>query len=107
METTEERLLSLERRLTALLNSLPEDMKQNVEREKMKMIEVDGTEYTIQAEIETDLGVKLIQFKVKAWSPKQALYYANQNIIYPNLTKKKEEGLIKWFKTINKQIVKG
>jgi ribosomal protein L31 len=106
MESIEERLVSVERRLTALLNSLPEWMKQNVEREKRKMIDETGTEYTIQAEIETDLGIKTIQFKVKAWSEKHALYIANQDIIYPNLSKKKEEGLIKWFKTIHKQIVK-
>lgn len=101
----EERLLSVERRLRALLNILPEEWKQKVEKEKERMINEEGYEYTISAIIETDKGDKSIKFKVKAWSEKQALYLANNKVIYPQMSRLQSEGKIRWFKTISKQIV--
>ena len=83
----EQRIIDLERRFFPIEKVMYDTSKNQIEGYKQQEIDNSGTEYTIQAEIETDLGVKLIQFKVKAWSPKQALYYANQNIIYPNLSK--------------------
>lgn len=101
----EERLLSVERRLRALLNILPDDWKEKVEREKDRMIDEEGYEYTISAIIETDKGDKNIKFKVKAWSEKQALYMANDKVIYPQMSRLQSEGKIRFFKTKHKQIV--
>jgi hypothetical protein len=101
----EERLLSVERRLRALLNILPDDWKEKVEREKDRMIDEEGYEYTISAIIETDKGDKSIKFKVKAWSDKQALYLANEKVIYPQMSRLQSEGKIRFFKTKHKQIV--
>ena len=101
----EERLLSVERRLRALLNILPDDWKEKVEREKDRMIDEEGYEYTISAIIETDKGDKSIKFKVKAWSEKQALYLANDKVIYPQMSRLQSEGKIRFFKTKSKQIV--
>ena len=100
----EERLLSVERRLRALLNILPDDWKEKVEREKDRMIDEEGYEYTISAIIETDKGDKSIKFKVKAWSEKQALYLANDKVIYPQMSRLQSEGKIRFFKTKSKQI---
>ena len=102
----EERLLSLERRLEALLHSLTEEHKQRIEVIKDEMVQTTGNAYTIQAIIETDKGEKTIKFDVKAWSDKQALFYANRDIIYPNMIKLQNEGKIKWFKTLSKKIIK-
>lgn len=101
----EERLLSVERRLRALLNILPDDWKEKVEKEKDRMIDEEGYEYTISAIIETDKGDKSIKFKVKAWSEKQALYLANDKVIYPQMSRLQSEGKIRFFKTKHKQIV--
>ena len=101
----EEKLLSIERRLNALLNILPDEWKQKLEEEKERIIDEEGKEFIVSATIETDKGINTIQFKVKAWSDKQALYYANQNVIFPNMSKLQTEGKIKWFKTISKKIV--
>jgi hypothetical protein len=101
----EERLLSVERRLRALLNILPDDWKQKVEEEKERMIDEEGYEYTISAIIETDKGDKSIKFKVKAWSDKQALYLANDKVIYPQMSRLQSEGKIRFFKTKSKQII--
>ena len=105
MNNMEERLLSVERRLRALLNILPDDWKEKVEREKDRMIDEEGYEYTISAIIETDKGDKSIKFKVKAWSEKQALYLANEKVIYPQMSRLQSEGKIRFFKTKQKQIV--
>jgi hypothetical protein len=106
MENTfEERLLSVERRLEALLHSLSDEHKNRIEVIKDEMVKTTGSAYTIQAVIETDKGEKTIKFDVKAWSDKQALFYANRDIIYPNMSKLQSEGKIKWFKTLKKEII--
>jgi hypothetical protein len=101
----EERLLSVERRLEALLQSLSDEHKNRIEVIKDDMVKTTGDAYTIQAVIETDKGEKTIKFDIKAWSDKQALFYANRDIIYPNMSKLQSEGKIKWFKTLNKEII--
>jgi hypothetical protein len=101
----EERLLSVERRLEALLKSLSDEHKNRIEIIKDEMVRTDGNTYTIQAIIETDLGEKTIKFDVKGWSDKQALFYANRDIIFPNMSKLQSEGKIKWFKTLKKEII--
>jgi len=101
----EERLLSVERRLEALLKSLSDEHKNRIEIIKDEMVRTDGNTYTIQAIIETDLGEKTIKFDVKGWSDKQALFYANRDIIFPNMKKLQDEGKVKWFKTLKKEII--
>ena len=101
----EERLLSVERRLEALLESLTDEHKNRIEVIKDTMVKTTGKPYSIQAEIETDKGNRTIKFDVNAWSPKQALFIANRDVIFPNMSKLQSEGKIRYFKTINKQII--
>jgi hypothetical protein len=101
----EQRLIDLERRFFPLEKIMYETSKDKIEEFKQQEIDNNGTSYTISAVIETDKGTNTIDFKVKAWTEKQALYYANQNVIFPNMSKLQTEGKIKWFKTISKQIV--
>ena len=56
--------------------------------------------------VETDKGIRDIVFEVKAYTEKQALFIGNRDIVFPNMNRLKESGKIKWFKTINKQIIK-
>jgi len=109
METIEElkqRIIDLERRFFPIEKVMYETSKYKIEEYKQQEIDNNGTTYTISAIIETDKGNKSIQFNVKAWSEKQALYYANEKVIFPNMSKLKDNGTIKWFKTIKKEIVK-
>ena len=101
----EQRLIDLERRIFPLEKIMYETSKDKIEEFKQQEIDNNGTSYTISAVIETDKGMNTIDFKVKAWTEKQALYYANQNVIFPNMSKLQTEGKIKWFKTISKQII--
>jgi hypothetical protein len=100
----EQRLIDLERRFFPIEKIMYETSKNKIEELKQQEIDNNGTSYTISAVIETDKGMNTIDFKVKAWTEKQALYYANQNVIFPNMSKLQTEGKIKWFKTISKQI---
>ena len=102
----EQRIIDLERRFYPIEHVVYQTSKNEIESFKQQEIDKDGTSYNISARIETDRGITTINFKVKAWSEKQALYYANQNVIYPQMSRLKEEGKIKWFKTISKQIIK-
>lgn len=102
----EQRLIDLERRFFPLEKVMYETSKNEIESFKQQEIDNNGTTYNISAVIETDKGINTIDFKVKAWTEKQALYYANEKHIFPNMTRLKESGKIKWFKTISKQIVK-
>ena len=102
----EQRLIDLERRFFPLEKVMYETSKNEIESFKQQDIDNNGTSYTISAVIETDKGTNTIDFKVKAWTEKQALYYANQNVIYPQMVRLQKDGKIQWFKTISKQIVK-
>ena len=101
----EQRLIDLERRFFPIEKIMYETSKNKIEELKQQEIDNNGTSYTISAVIETDKGMNTIDFKVKAWTEKQDLYYANQNVIFPNMSKLQTEGKIKWFKTISKKIV--
>lgn len=101
----EQRIIDLERRFFPIEKIMYETSKDKIEVVKQQEIDNNGTSYTISAVIETDKGMNTINFKVKAWTEKQALYYANQNVIFPNMSKLQTEGKIKWFKTISKQII--
>ena len=98
----EQRIIDLERRFFPIEKVLYEtDLKENIEVKKTEDIERDGTNYTIRATIETDKGDKTIQFNIKAWSDKQALYLANDKVIYPQMSRLQNEGKIRWLKTFN------
>jgi hypothetical protein len=103
----EQRITDLERRFFPIESFLYDNFREPIEVKKNEEIQRDGTTYTISAVIETDKGKKTIQFPIKAWSEKQALYFANEKVIFPNMSKLQSEGKIRWFKTISKQIVKG
>lgn len=94
----EERLLSVERRLMALLNILPKEWQEKVEAEKRRMMQEDGTDYFCEYTIETDKSTKDIQLTVRAWSEQQALFFGWEETIYPNLRRLQENGTIRWFK---------
>ena len=102
----EQRITDLERRFFPIESFLYDNWREDIEVKKNEDIQRDGTEYTISAEIDTDKGVRSIIFKVKAWTEKQALYYANEKVIFPNMSKLQSEGKIRWFKTKSKKIVK-
>ena len=102
----EQRLIDLERRFFPIEKVMYDTSKNEIEVYKQQEIDNNGTYYDVSVVVETDLGQKQISIGVKAWSEKQALYYANENYIFPNMTRLKDAGKIKWFKTISKQIVK-
>jgi hypothetical protein len=101
----EQRIIDLERRFFPIEKIMYETSKDRIEVVKQQEIDNNGTSYTISAVIETEKGMNTKDFKVKAWTEKQALYYANQNVIFPNMSKLQKDGKIKWFKTISKQII--
>lgn len=105
-KTTEERLLSIERRFNALWNTLSEDSKKEVELETRRMIMEDDEAkwYEVEFIVDSDLGSKGYgPIKIKAWSGAQAMYLAHQDYIYPMYSKAKDEGKLLWFKTIHKK----
>lgn len=102
----EQRIIDLERRFFPIEKVLYDtELKENIEVKKTEDIERDGTNYTIRAIIETDKGDHNIQFPIKAYTDKQALYFANEKVIFPQMSRLQSEGKIRWFKTKSKQIV--
>ena len=102
----EERILSLERRLMALLNSLPKEMQDRVEEEKFVMRKETGTKYKVQFLIETDKGTKPITIdNIWAWSEKDALYVGTVLNVKPEMDRLQREGKIRFYKIINKKII--
>ena len=102
----EERLLSVERRLTALLNSLSKEMKDRVEEEKFILRKETGTKYKVQFLIETDKGTKPITIdNIYAWSDKDAMYVGSTVYVKPEMDRLQSEGKIRFYKIINKKIV--
>ena len=106
MKTIEERLLDLERRFYPIETVLYcSEFKDLIEEQKTKDIDENGIEYLCEFVIETERGIFTKQFKVKGYTPNQALFFCNRDIIYPNLSKLKNEGKIKWFKTVSKKVI--
>jgi hypothetical protein len=105
IEQMEQRIIDLERRFFPIEKVMYETSKDRIEVVKQQEIDNNGTSYTISAVIETDKGTNTIQFKVKAWTEKQALYFANEKVIYPQMVRLQNDGKIQWFKTISKQII--
>lgn len=102
----EDRLLSVERRLIALLNSLPKEMQERVEEEKFILRKETGTKYKVQFLIETDKGTKPITIdNIYAWSDKDAMYVGSVVYVKPEMDRLQLEGKIRFYKIINKKIV--
>jgi len=102
----EEKLLSVERRLIALLNSLPKEMQDRVEEEKFILRKETGTKYKVQFLIETDKGTKPITIdNIYAWSDKDAMYVGSVVYVKPEMDRLQREGKIRFYKIINKKIV--
>ena len=101
----EERILSLERRLMALLNSLPKEMQDRVEEEKFILRKETGTKYKVQFLIETDKGTKPITIdNIWAWSDKDAMYVGTVLNVKPEMDRLQREGKIRFYKIINKKV---
>ena len=102
----EERLLSLERRLMALLNSLPKEMQDRVEEEKFIMRKETGKKYKVQFLIETDKGTKPITIDdIWAWSDNDAMYVGSVLNVKPEMDRLQKEGKIRFYKIINKKVI--
>jgi hypothetical protein len=102
----EERILSLERRLMALLNSLPKEIQDRVEEEKFVMRKETGTKYKVQFLIETDKGTKPITIdNIWAWSDKDAMYVGTVLNVKPEMDRLQLEGKIRFYKIINKKVI--
>ena len=101
----EERILSLERRLTALLNSLTKEMQDRVDEEKFILRKQTGTKYKVQFLIETDKGTKPITIDdIWAWSDKDAMYVGSTVYVKPEMDRLQSEGKIRFYKIINKKV---
>ena len=102
----EERILSLERRLMALLNSLPKEMQDRVDEEKFILRKETGTKYKVQFLIETDKGTKPITIdNIWAWSEKDAMYVGTVLNVKPEMDRLQKNGTIRFYKIINKKII--
>jgi hypothetical protein len=102
----EDRILSLERRLTALLNSLPQEMKDRVEEEKFILRKETGTQYKVQFLIETDKGTKSITMdNIWAWSDKDAMYVGSVLNVKPEMDRLQANGVIRFYKIISKKVL--
>ena len=102
----EERILSLERRLTALLNSLTKEMQDRVDEEKFILRKQTGTKYKVQFLIETDKGTKPITIDdIWAWSDKDAMYVGSTVYVKPEMDRLQSEGKIRFYKIINKKVI--
>ena len=107
MKTIEERLLDLERRFFPVEKVLYQtEFKDLFEEVKKENIQNDGNEYCIEVTIESDKGISPPkQFSVKAYSENQAIYFVQQDIIYPNMNRLKDEGRVKWWKVKSKKCI--
>jgi hypothetical protein len=102
----EERLLSVERRLMALLNSLPKEMQDRVDEEKFILRKETGKKYKVQFLIETDKGTKPITIdNIWAWSDNDAMYVGSVLNVKPEMDRLQANGVIRFYKIINKKVL--
>jgi hypothetical protein len=102
----EDRILSLERRLEALLRVLPQSLKDKVDEEKIVMRKESGKKYKVQFLIETDKGTKPITIdNIYAWSDNDAMYIGTILNVKPEMDRLQANGTIRFYKIINKKIV--
>ena len=91
----------------ALLNSLPKEMQDRVDEEKFILRKETGTKYKVQFLIETDKGTKPITIdNIYAWSDKDAMYVGTVLNVKPEMDRLQSEGKIRFYKIINKKIIK-
>lgn len=106
MKSVEERLTDLERRFYPLEELLYQMYETKIEEIKEKDIKENGLLFKVKYKIETDKGLTDIVVDVRAYTDKQALFFSNRDVIYPNMNRLQSEGKISWFKTISKEIIK-
>ena len=108
MEVNEllQRITDLERRFYPLEELMYEMYQNEIELRKSKDIENNGYSYKVKFVVDSDIGSKDIVFEVKGYTEKQALFIGNRDVVFPNMSRLKESGKIKWFKTISKEIIK-
>lgn len=103
----EQRIIDLERRFYPIENIMYEQYEKEIEFRKSKEIEKEGYSYNVLFIIESDKGRSEITMKdCRGYTEKQALFLAQKDKVYPNMSRLKESGKIKWFKIIDKKIVK-
>jgi hypothetical protein len=106
MDNIEERLVSVERRLTALLNALPPDWQDRVDEEKFILRKQTGTKYKVQFLIETDKGTKPITIDdIWAWSEKDAIFVGSTVYVKPEMDRLQANGVIRFYKIISKKVL--
>jgi hypothetical protein len=102
----EDRILSLERRLEALLRVIPQSLQDKVDEEKIVMRKESGKKYKVQFLIETDKGTKPITIdNIWAWSDNDAMYVGSVVYVKPEMDRLQSEGKIRFYKIINKKII--
>lgn len=102
----EDRILSLERRLEALLRVIPQELQDKVDEEKIVMRKETGKKYKVQFLIETDKGTKgIIIDDIWAWSDNDAMYIGTILNVKPQMDRLQSEGKIRFYKVINKKII--
>ena len=102
----EERLLSLERRLEALLRAIPQQIQDRVEEEKFILRKETGKQYKVQFLIETDKGTKPITIdNIYAWSDNDAMYVGTILNVKPEMDRLQANGVIRFYKIINKKVL--
>jgi hypothetical protein len=102
----EDRILSLERRLEALLRVIPQELQNKVDEEKIVMRKESGKKYRVQFLIETDKGTKPITIdNIWAWSDNDAMYIGTILNVKPEMDRLQANGTIRFYKIINKKIV--
>ena len=102
----EERLLSLERRLEALLRALPQELQDRVDEEKLILRKETGSKFKVQFLIDTDKGTKPITIdNIWAWSEADAMYVGSLVYVKPEMDRLQSEGKIRFYKIINKKIL--
>jgi hypothetical protein len=102
----EDRILSLERRLEALLRVIPQSLQDKVDEEKIVMRKESGKKYKVQFLIETDKGTKPITIdNIWAWSDNDAMYIGTILNVKPEMDRLQANGTIRFYKIINKKIV--
>ena len=102
----EDRILSLERRLEALLRALPKELGDRVDEEKFILRKETGTKYKVQFLIETDKGTKPITIdNIWAWSDKDAMYVGSVLNVKPEMDRLQKNGVIRFYKIINKKVL--
>lgn len=102
-KTIEERITDLERRFRPIEYVLyRSEFEPLIEDAKGIEINSNGKDYIVNVQFQTDKGNYTKVFELKAYSPKQAEFFCDRDILNPNLTELKRLGKIKWYRILNK-----